>query len=396
MASQQKLCSLAVLPPNKTVVFYSPVEGRDVLVRTGVMSEDNSFIHALLHAHSLEYVKSDENDRVKLASRLQLSVSDKLDKNRWDDVSSKLVAQVPFQENIKDLMVDFYKAIQKDRPPKSSKNVYKTLLNDSKTGKNELATYQIICECVPIDQVKTTLTESYSKSGDEKIDKCKAVIFEDFKKMAVKTFEGIGHDLDSARKKYCVDKVMKLIQTVVEEASSNAYKNYLSDLKNKAIPIDTFSLTIFSDRLNRDIYFLDARTRMPYQIGDNNNIKNRKAILLMWVGSSHYEVVGKLLDGSRIQREFYPEDPLIKRINTFLYKPEYVAEQYPNLIPYLSTEEREKIGFFDKSVSKSSHSHSESRSHSEKEESKSDTESEKSSTPPIKHKHSKRRSRQKR
>ena len=47
--------NLQLLPVNKTVVFYSPVEGKDVLVRTGTIGEGSCFYHALLHAYSLEY-----------------------------------------------------------------------------------------------------------------------------------------------------------------------------------------------------------------------------------------------------------------------------------------------------------------------------------------------------
>lgn len=31
------------IPVNKTVVFWSPIEGEDVLVRTGIIKEGNSF-----------------------------------------------------------------------------------------------------------------------------------------------------------------------------------------------------------------------------------------------------------------------------------------------------------------------------------------------------------------
>ena len=392
MTSQQQLSKLAVLPPNKTVVFYSPVEGRDVLVRTGIIGEDNCFLHALLHAHSKDYVQLDKNERIQFVSKLRANLAEKLDKKRWEEISAGLAVQIPFQEHTRDILQDFYNAIQKNRSSKSSKNVYKTLINQQNDSKNDLDAYQIVCELIPLDDMKNTLADAYSKFGDEKIDKCKSIIIAEFRKLAVRVFDGLGNELDDTRKKYCVNKVVKMMTEITNEADSKAYKNYLTNLKDTTIPVDAFSIALFSDRFNRDIYFIDSKTRMPYQMVDKSSVKGRKGVILIWLGGTHYEVVGKLLPGNRIQREFYKDDPLIKRINVFVYKPECVSEQYPNLVPYLPKEDREKIGFFDQSVS-----HSESRSTEPETESKSSSNA--SSPSPVnpnpnpKRKQSKRRSR---
>jgi hypothetical protein len=63
----------------------------------------------------------------------------------------------------------------------------------------------------------------------------------------------------------------------------------------------------------------------------------------MWTGGCHYEIVGRLLPGNRIQREFDFKDSLIKRIYTYLCKPEKIADAYPNLIPYLPKDLRKKL-----------------------------------------------------
>jgi len=43
--NSNKMTKLKILPVNKTVVFNSPIEGDDVLVRTGTVSEGSSFFH---------------------------------------------------------------------------------------------------------------------------------------------------------------------------------------------------------------------------------------------------------------------------------------------------------------------------------------------------------------
>ena len=46
---------LKILPVDKTVVFWSPIEGDDVLIRTGTIPDGSCFFHSLLHAYSKEY-----------------------------------------------------------------------------------------------------------------------------------------------------------------------------------------------------------------------------------------------------------------------------------------------------------------------------------------------------
>ena len=46
-------------------------------------------------------------------------------------------------------------------------------------------------------------------------------------------------------------------------------------------------------------------------------------------------IIGRLLPGNRIQREYPPDDELINRIRTFLMKPESIDELYPELSEFL-------------------------------------------------------------
>ena len=82
---------------------------------------------------------------------------------------------------------------------------------------------------------------------------------------------------------------------------------------------------------------------MPYRDTNSKNILKRKSIIIMWTGGCHYEIVGRLLSGNRIQREFDFNDSLIKRIYTYLSKPEKIPDTYPNLIPYLPKDLRKKL-----------------------------------------------------
>ena len=84
------------------------------------------------------------------------------------------------------------------------------------------------------------------------------------------------------------------------------------------------------------MYFLDGTSRLPYNTCPTTaNIKSRKSMVVLWVGGNHYEIVGRLLPGNRIQREFPADDELINRIRTFLTDPGKIKELYPDLEQYL-------------------------------------------------------------
>ena len=121
----------------------------------------------------------------------------------------------------------------------------------------------------------------------------------------------------------------------MNRAEKKSYKDFIKKLCASDVAVDTFMVGVFSDKFNRDIYFLNEKTRLPYQLGEDVNIKGRKSIILLWVDEKHYEVVGRLLPGNKIQREFAPDDSLIKLLHMFLFEPRKVGDKYPSLISYL-------------------------------------------------------------
>uniref|UniRef100_A0A6C0EM20 OTU domain-containing protein n=1 Tax=viral metagenome TaxID=1070528 RepID=A0A6C0EM20_9ZZZZ len=391
MSRRQQLNKLSILPPNKTVVFYSPIEGRDILVRTGTIGEGSCFFHALLHSHSREYVRLDKKGRMKLVAKLRSSLADKLDRKRWEEISSGLVAKIPFQENINEILHDFYRHIEKERSGKSKmgRNLIRSIIHND----NDKQAYQIICELITMEDFeKELLPKIHDKCAENKITECKETIVKDVCDYGQKVFDKIGKTVDENRKNFCVKKIETMIRKTVNEADNAAFKDYLSNLKDASVSVDTYTIGLISERFNRDIYFIDARTRMPYRVGGDENIKSRKSIIVMWVGGVHYEIVGRLLGKDRIQREFHDDDPLIKRINTYLFHPDLVAEQYPALIPYLPKNHRDRLGFTSDSRSEGDYESSSEEEESD-ESDESDEERTRSSSSPKRKKSRKSRHR---
>jgi len=327
---------LKILPVNKSVVFYSPLEGEDVLVRTGTMKEGSCFFHALLHGYSKDYVTMDKNDRMKFVRRLRASLAGKLDRDSWEDMGGGVIAKVPFQENIYEILCNFYRFMDdKKVKGRSSRRVIKHLFQNNSEN---IDIYKMFIELVPlVDGFEhQILPEAYKKTVDDRISDIKDSIIRTTEKFLQKTDE--IKSISKEKASYFINIVINLMKVVLKEAEDSAYKDYIKGLENVKTEIDSYTIEFVSERFNRDIYFLDGKTRMPYNtLPTDNTFKDRKSIIIIWINENHYEIVGRLLPGNRIQREFSQKDPFITKIKTILINPEKVKQKYPELSDFISS-----------------------------------------------------------
>ena len=339
MKMSKNITNLKILPVNKTTVFYSPLEGKEVLVRTGTIGDGSCFFHSLLHAYSKDYVQMDNDDRIKFVHRLRASMAGRVNKETWQELGGGLIAKIPFQEKVNSILLNFYRFINNDPKcrGKSVKNVIKSLIGGDQ---NKMELYELIFELIPFDEgfEKNILPKAYTKCEDGLIDLCKTEIVN----QSIKYIDNINtlQNVDPEKIKYIRDTLFTFVNTLVDEAENSAFKEYVNGLKNISDEIDSYTIGLISERFNRDIYFIDSSTRMPYRMGGSDNLKNRKSLIIMWVDQNHYEIIGRLLPGNRIQREFNSDDQLIRKINMILCNPEYVEQSYPELLSYLPKEYR--------------------------------------------------------
>jgi hypothetical protein len=394
------MSKLNTLTENKTLVFYSPIEGKDVLVRTGVINDNRCFVHSLLHAYSKDYVKMDNKERLKFVEKLYNNLSRKIQEKKWKEVSSDIVAKLPFQDKVSRYFNDFYKYIMTDEPTKGKTIDY--VIKDIITLDDDKEIFKVMFELISVDKFNKVLTDTYNKNTDICVDDTKDKIIYAFEHYVKGVLEELGNSLDDERRNYCLDKIVLMMISITDIASNSACRDFLEDNDDKSdLIVDSHILSVFSEKINRDIYFINGKNRLPYQLGDDtDNIKGRKSIILIWLGGSRYEVVGRLLPHNKIQREFETDDPLIRRINMFVYRPELIPEHYPNLTPYIehsnkkNTSEDSKSGSHSKSQSKSSSSSASSSSSSSSSSASSSSSSSSSSsrTPQVKKKHNKKSS----
>lgn len=261
---------------NKTTVFYSPLEGDDVLVRTGVLtrkSVNDSLYHAVSHACSNEYVKMNEPDRKKFTDRLV-------------DTSAIM------HHNLK----KFYETDQ------------------------DVEVRTLIKDMIPIEEFRDRLRETVKKTQSS------------MKKLFKPLLEELRDELGDAKIKFLRNSLNSLIEEF-------------------ALGSTNVDLEVLSNNFGCDIYIIDAETRMPHLGGPSETVSNEmkpksqrdKAVVVIRVGGTHYEVVGRLMPENRIKRSFDSDDLLIKKFTTILFSPTKLT-RYPELIDHLPEMFRKEHG----------------------------------------------------
>ena len=318
---------LKIIPVNKTVVFYSPVEGEDVLVRTGTIEEGSSLFHALLHAYSKDYTIMNRHDRIKFIRRLKASLVGNADRESWADT---FVTLEPLNTNVTTIITNFYSFLTTSSKIKgrSTRRIIKRLIKDSTS---DLEVYKILMELLPLDgpldghilplaKSKTTpqaYTKTLIREADKYIEATK-----------------ILDSLDPIKAKFISDTLIKFLAVVTREAEDAAFKDYVRGLESASLEADNFTMDFITQRLDRDVCILNGNSRLPVE-NLGGPPKGRKTIIVLRVNDNHYEIVGKLLPGNRIQREFDPHDLIVEKIHAVLQDPNEASKTYPDLAPHV-------------------------------------------------------------
>ena len=317
---------LKIIPVNKTVVFYSPVEGEDVLVRTGTIEEGSSLFHALLHAYSKDYTIMNRTDRIKFIRRLKASLVGHVDRENWVDT---FVTLEPLNTNVTTILTNFYSFLTTSSKIKgrSTRRIIKRLAKDT----TDLEVYKILMDLLPLDGPLEGHILPLATSKTTPKDYIKTLIRESEKYIQA---THILDSLDPVKAKFISDTLVKFLAVVTREAEDAAFKDYVRGLELARLEPDNFTMDFITKRLDRDIVILRGDTRLPIE-NSGGPPKGRKTIILLRVDDNHYEIVGKLLPGNRIQREFDPHDIIVVKIQAILNDPQEAAQTYPDLAPHV-------------------------------------------------------------
>lgn len=333
MTQEQEDKKLYILEENKTVAFYSPLQENYVMTRTGTIPDGSCYFHSILHGCSKRYYIMNNEEKKKYVKILRSKLALKITKENWEELGYGIISSIKFQENISEILINFYKFILKDRTAsgKITQNVINSLID--KDGQN-LIFYKIMIELIPLEVFEKQILPKSFSNQTQKIKEMNI----SFKEQTIEYFDNMKllSKINSQEKIDCLRKnIIHFINIISKEAEDFSFNKFKSDIKNPSKYVDEYMMGIISEYFDIDIYFIDGKNRMPYQNNSSKYIKNRKSIIILWVNDNHYEIIGILLPGNHIQRSFEPDHPIIKKINMFLNQPNDIKLLYPELIPFL-------------------------------------------------------------
>jgi hypothetical protein len=231
---------LKILPVNKTVVFNSPMEGDDVLVRTGTITEGSSFFHALLHSYSNEYVAMNKKERMQFVRRLRGSMAGKIDMDSWEEMVGGLIAKVSFKENIHNVLYNFNLfLLEQDEKVRgrSTRKTIKLLVTEPK----DIEVYQLILSIIPVEKIETAILQNaYEKSDGKSIKKTIDYIVE----------EGVSYlnslpelnAISSSKREYLTNVFIIFLKVISKESHKESYKKYIKGIENTKEDVDNYTI----------------------------------------------------------------------------------------------------------------------------------------------------------
>jgi hypothetical protein len=317
--------NIKAIEAGKSVVVYSPIEGEDTIVRTGTIGDGSCLFHAIFQACLKEYPSLSQKEKIKLVENVRKKIANTFTIEQWKNLNDGMIYKVSIQENIYKYIEEFYNTIINNK-----KSIFSEIVNSKPT------LYSIISEILPQKILEQQiLPKSYQKeNANIKTNIIKEII------TYLDNLEVI-QNLVKSKADIIIKTIVNVISQIIDQAEKISYENYIRELENSTEFIDSQNISMISDYFDRDIYFIDAKNRMPYN--NTDNFKHRKSIIILWVDNIHYEIIGRLLPNNKIQREFDCDDILIQRINTFLCYPEKIKERYPDLISYLPLSYRSNL-----------------------------------------------------
>ena len=275
---------LLFLNNNKTVVFNSPIEGDDCLVRIG--NKNSSFLHAFLNAYSLKYTSMDDKEKIDFGKYIETKLTKKLVNDFQNNTKD-------FKDNCEKILSYFYNITNNEI---NFNNEYK-LINKFFENVEMKNVYKLIFEIVSIESLKKVFSDSLKSDIVNEINNL------------LETTE-VLKIIDTKKSEYIKQILNKIVNNIIEQSEHINTKNNLKQFD--LISLNPFSLNFVSNYFDRNIYFIHPKTRLPYKKFEYEYLEDRKSILLLSYEDNKYENVGKLLIKNAIQREFNSDDIIIE------------------------------------------------------------------------------------
>lgn len=289
---------------NRTETFYCALNSKRCLARTGTVDQPLlSFFNCVLYTCSKTFKNMDASNRSILIRKVKDSIFDKISKREWEiDTLQNL------RTNIANNLKLFYKNVRandslNENMDEISSNILKKLGNTQK----EYDLFKIIIEVLPQDVI-------LKDNNETEIPAFKKKVFSNVRKYL--SGLDILKELDDEKVEHIIKGIYEFLQEMFTET-----ENYiLKKCKYTTATVTEKLLNEVSDYFNTNIYFLSAKTRMPYVKSVSKRGDYKNSIVLLEFEPENYEIVGELNDKNVIKREFTSTDKFMEEILKHLNK----------------------------------------------------------------------------
>lgn len=318
-----------MLPVNESVTFYTPFE--DFLIRTGTIGEGSCLFHSILFSTSKKYRDMNVSDRKNYVKKLRKTIAKSITVEKWMSLADGMIAFVPYQVKFLQYFQKVYKFIVLNN--KSYKSSAEHVFEEFEENFSDLVKkYKNILSKHDIVYYESDLIPYIFKIYPYVINNVYTNLLED---LTPKILQDFGDDF-----KENVEPLLDLLQVVSNISAKAEYDKFIEEAENCREWAGQYLIGYVSDVLNRDIYFVNGNTRLPYTLGGSVDYKNRKSVIVCFTEESHFESIGILQEGKKVKRDFDPSHPFIKKLYQFLFDKESFKRNYPELKEFLPKESR--------------------------------------------------------
>lgn len=251
------------------------------LVRTGVPSDGSCFFHAYLLATENHYRSLPLEEQYKQVVALRQNLSTFVTKDVWKLLGN--VTTVETERMVVHIIEQLYR----------------------KTGWENIDkdVWEVLSQIFTQEEVENTLLP-IREDSEERL----RVLIE-------KNVNLMLSGQDSAEDIVALENLKKValefFNSVIEYADLQALEQFKKNLADPSTQTDEKMLVAIREYSDYDFLFLNGTTRKSYNTGLKMS-GTRPILIVLWINECHYESVGRLLSGNKIQRLFSSSDSLVK------------------------------------------------------------------------------------
>lgn len=244
---------LSMIEPDKTFIFQPHLKCSADLVRTGVIGDGNCFFHAFLRASRSGYKRASMEEKLAMVKEVREKIAATITRPTFQ-AHGELMRMLFFTE-LNRLLSEF--ALHTDTT--LTVKEYEKIVHTSIQSDNFYYTFCTLVQEQTGQDRSVIFTEMFTKAHDQ------------------------------------------------------AYESFVSSIRTMGSLVESVHLPFITQALHKNFLFIDGTTLEPYPASTIYD-PSLKSIVMLWVDEAHYEIVGKLLPESIIQRIFTDADEVVQAL----------------------------------------------------------------------------------